>query len=117
MIPRIGPPDKGDDRASRKFTFGPLGPRSGGGVVFANQYEHFPGTLSQTSPSVLVIGHNPAMQDLALELVPKGRKSDDVRKKFPTAALAVLDVPIDQWRLLKPEDPSIVDFVTPKRLR
>jgi phosphohistidine phosphatase len=73
--------------------------------------------LSQASPSVLVIGHNPAMQELVLTLIPKDRKSDAVREKFPTAALAVLDVPIDEWRLLKPGEASVASFVTPKRLR
>jgi phosphohistidine phosphatase len=73
--------------------------------------------LSQASQSALVIGHNPAIQELVLALVPKGRKSDAIRQKFPTAALAILDVSIDEWRLLKPGEISLASFVTPKRLR
>jgi phosphohistidine phosphatase len=73
--------------------------------------------VSQASTSVLVIGHNPAMQELVVTLATKGRKSNAVREKFPTAALAVLDVHIDQWRLLKPGQATLRDFVTPKRLR
>ena len=73
--------------------------------------------LSQSSPSVLIIGHNPAMQELVLTLAPKGQRSDAVRKKFPTAALAVLEVPIDEWKALQPGEASFVDLVTPKLLR
>jgi phosphohistidine phosphatase len=73
--------------------------------------------LSQASSSVLIIGHNPAIQELALTLVSKGRKADAIGEKFPTAALAVLDVPIDEWKLLKPHEASIADFITPKALR
>ena len=73
--------------------------------------------LSQASTSVLVIGHNPAMQELVVTLATKGRKSNAVREKFPTAALAVLDVRIDQWRLLEPGRATLRDFVTPKQLR
>jgi phosphohistidine phosphatase len=73
--------------------------------------------LSQASQSVLIIGHNPAIQELVLALVPNGPKSDAIRKKFPTAALAILDVSIDEWRRLKPGEASLESFVTPNRLR
>ncbi len=51
---------------------------------------------------LLVIGHNPAMQHLALSLAksdPLG-KLNSMRAKYPTAALAVYDVPITDWREL-----------------
>jgi phosphohistidine phosphatase len=57
------------------------------------------------------------MQELVLALVPKVRKSDAIGQKFPTAALAILDVSIDEWRLLKPGEASLASFATPKRLR
>jgi phosphohistidine phosphatase len=73
--------------------------------------------VSQGSPSVLVIGHDPAIQELVLMLDPSSRRSKAVRKKFPTAALAVVDVSIDEWKQLKPGEASISDFITPKQLR
>lgn len=50
--------------------------------------------------SILVIGHNPGLGDLAAWLVGDGN-SRDVRRlkdKFPTAALAVIDLPIEKWQ-------------------
>jgi phosphohistidine phosphatase len=72
--------------------------------------------LSAAATSVLVIGHNPAMQDLVLGLASKNPKLKAVRGKFPTAALAVLEAPIDEWRQLVPGEASLVDFVSPKGL-
>jgi phosphohistidine phosphatase len=73
--------------------------------------------LSPVATSVLVLGHNPAMQDLVLCLASKSPKLKAIRNKFPTAALAVLDAPIEDWRQLAPGEASLVDFVTPKSLR
>lgn len=73
--------------------------------------------LSQAAPSVLIVGHNPAIQDLVLTLAAESPKSNVIRKKFPTAALAVLDAPIDEWRQLEPGKAALVDFVTPKSLQ
>jgi phosphohistidine phosphatase len=74
--------------------------------------------LSQSASSVLLIGHNPAMQELVLTLASKRTgKLDSVVKKFPTAALAILDAKIEQWRDLEEGKASLVDVVTPKGLR
>lgn len=73
--------------------------------------------LSPSAPSVLVVGHNPAMEELVLSLASESPKVDLIRKKFPTAALAVLDAPIDEWRRLMPGEATLVDFVTPKSLQ
>lgn len=37
-----------------------------------------------------------------LALVPEDPRSNVIRTKFPTAALAVLDATIDEWRQLEP---------------
>src|SRR5918999_2252479 len=54
--------------------------------------------VSQGSPSVLVIGHDPAIQELVLMLDPSSRRSKAVRKKSTKAALAVVDGFIDEWK-------------------
>ncbi len=56
-------------------------------------------------PSVLLIGHNPGLQELACQLADApGAASPDLRarlrRKFPTAALARFRLKIDAWRLL-----------------
>ena len=65
--------------------------------------------------SVMLIGHNPGIQDLALSLARPGSKSARVRSKFPTAALATLELN-GTWRELAPGSAELVSFVKPKEL-
>jgi phosphohistidine phosphatase len=65
--------------------------------------------------SVMLIGHNPGIQDLALSLARAGPKSARVRSKFPTAALATLEHN-GSWRELAPGRAELVSFVKPKEL-
>lgn len=51
-------------------------------------------------PSILMVGHNPGLEDLIFDLVPDDGSSplrDIVEEKFPTAAFAVLELDIDSW--------------------
>jgi phosphohistidine phosphatase len=65
--------------------------------------------------SLMLIGHNPGIQDLALSLARAGSESPRVRSKFPTAALATLELNAT-WRELVPGSAELVSFVTPKQL-
>jgi phosphohistidine phosphatase len=65
--------------------------------------------------SVLLIGHNPGIQDLALSLARPGSESLRVRNKFPTAALATLEFD-GRWRELAAGSAELVSFVKPKEL-
>jgi phosphohistidine phosphatase len=65
--------------------------------------------------SLMLIGHNPGIQDLALSLARAGSESPRVRSKFPTAALATLELDAT-WRELAPGSAELVSFVTPKEL-
>jgi phosphohistidine phosphatase len=65
--------------------------------------------------SVMVIGHHPAIQDLALILSRGGPIADQVERKFPTAALATLTFE-GEWRDLVPGGAELVAFVKPKEL-
>lgn len=73
--------------------------------------------VSRGAASVLLIGHNPAMQDLVLTLASESEPVEPIRKKFPTAALAVLDARIEHWEGLEAGVAVLADFVTPKRLK
>ena len=66
--------------------------------------------------AVMVIGHNPAIEELTLSLAAGGERRADMERKFPTAALATLAVP-DSWEELNPGSAELVDFVAPKELR
>lgn len=50
--------------------------------------------------SVLMVGHNPGLEDLIFDLVPDDGTCplrDAVEQKFPTATLAVIQLAIDRW--------------------
>ena len=65
--------------------------------------------------SVMLIGHNPGIQDLALSLAGAGSEIARLRSKFPTAALATLEFN-GTWRELAPGSAELVSFVKPKEL-
>ncbi len=77
--------------------------------------------VRETRPDVhtlLLIGHNPGMQGFADLLVTEGdvHARQSLMEKFPTAALAVIDIPIDRWGKLEPHTGRLDRFVTPRSL-
>jgi phosphohistidine phosphatase len=77
--------------------------------------------IRQTDPaahSVMVIGHNPGLHDLAVALVRPGAKTDRARlaEKFPTATVACFDLPIAAWTALKTGEGTLKKFVRPADL-
>ncbi len=68
--------------------------------------------------TLLMVGHNPGMAELAARLVGAGDGEARLRmaRKFPTAAVAVMEVYGDGWADLAPRTASLVDFVTPRDL-
>lgn len=77
-----------------------------------------PGPDRGTPRHVMLVGHNPGMEELALELVGSGAADDRARmaKKFPTAAAAVIAFNADAWASIKPGTGRLEHFLTPKRL-
>jgi phosphohistidine phosphatase len=67
-----------------------------------------PGRVS----AVLIIGHNPGLQDLALML----SASISLGAKYPTGALATLELGVDSWRALDGGCGELVGFVRPRDL-
>ena len=72
--------------------------------------------LPETASTVMVVGHNPGLQELAGELASRGADLDRLRARFPTAALAVLTVSAAKWREMTFGEAELVDLVEPKRL-
>jgi phosphohistidine phosphatase len=71
-------------------------------------------------PSVMLIGHNPAVQVLVLLLADGAAgadrsKLDDVRQKFPTGGLATLEFDC-AWNELGPGRTRLTALVRPKEL-
>jgi phosphohistidine phosphatase len=67
--------------------------------------------------SVMLIGHNPGLQDLVLVLASEGVELERLEAKFPTAALATLTLTATPWRRLSRGDAVLGAFVVPKQLR
>lgn len=68
--------------------------------------------------SVLVVGHNPGLHDLALLLAAAGDVDarERLAEKLPTSGLIVLDFAIDDWTRLHPHSGRLERFVTPRSL-
>jgi len=67
--------------------------------------------------SVMVIGHNPGLEDLVLTLARPGARRDEVAVKFPTAALATLAFDGTRWADLRPGGAELAAFVRPRDLK
>lgn len=67
---------------------------------------------------VMVIGHNPGMHALALELVGDGDRKTvaSLATEFPTAALAVFAFDVGRWSEIGAASGRLERFVTPRRL-
>jgi phosphohistidine phosphatase len=78
--------------------------------------------VPRATPSVLVIGHSPGMERLAVALALKPAsaaeraRAESVVEKYPTAALAVFDFDSNDWSTIKPGSGRLIDFVRPKDL-
>jgi phosphohistidine phosphatase len=66
--------------------------------------------------SVLLIGHNPSIHELALTLAGRGDGLDRLRERFPTGALATLGIPTGGWSGLRPRAAVLEGFVLPREL-
>jgi phosphohistidine phosphatase len=72
--------------------------------------------------TLLVVGHDPGLPDLALMLARgsgdgPGEQTDPLRRmkvKFPTAAVAVLEFAGPTWSRLGPAQARLTDFVSPR---
>jgi phosphohistidine phosphatase len=69
--------------------------------------------------SLMLVGHNPGLEDLILMLVPDragDEARDQVEEKFPTASIAEIMFDTDHWADIKPGSGSLVRFVRPRDL-
>jgi phosphohistidine phosphatase len=75
--------------------------------------------VSEEVPSVMVVGHNPALQMLVLRLASRSdgtaAELEDVQRKFPTGALATLEFE-GAWSTAAPGCATLVAYVKPKQL-
>jgi phosphohistidine phosphatase len=65
--------------------------------------------------SVLLVGHNPSVERLALDLASRGPALERLASKYPTGALATLEFD-GAWSELEPDAARLVGFVKPRDL-
>lgn len=73
--------------------------------------------LPEEADSVMIVGHNPGMHVIALELAGNGPAPlrRQLRENFPTAAMASLSFKA-RWKDIRPEDGTLTAYLTPKTL-
>jgi phosphohistidine phosphatase len=66
--------------------------------------------------SVMLIDHNPALQDLALDLARRSPTAGELAAKYPTTALATLEFSASNWHELDHGTAELVALVRPRDL-
>lgn len=68
--------------------------------------------------SLMIVGHNPSLHEVALMLVASGDidARERLREKLPTTGLIIIDFALDDWSKLHPQSGRLERFVTPKSI-
>lgn len=71
-----------------------------------------------TARTLLVVGHNPGLHELALMLIASGdiETRERLREKLPTSGLVIIDFTPDDWGKLHSRSGRLERFITPKSL-
>ena len=75
--------------------------------------------LAATKTPLLVIAHNPSMEELAQELTGTGHSAARalMSQKYPTCALAIIDFDIHNWGELQTGIGTLINFIRPRDLQ
>jgi phosphohistidine phosphatase len=66
---------------------------------------------------VMIVGHNPGLQELAVALTPPGSGArEEFKEKLPTAAVLSLDFDVARWAKLQPATGQLRLYITPNML-
>jgi phosphohistidine phosphatase len=73
---------------------------------------------SGSARSLLVIGHNPSLHEIAVQLIAAGdiEARQRLAEKLPTSGLVVIDLSNDDRPRLQPQSGRLEHFVTPRML-
>lgn len=72
----------------------------------------------QSAHTLLIVGHNPGLHEIALMLIASGDidARERLREKLPTSGLVIIDFAFDDWSKLHPQSGRLERFVSPKTL-
>ncbi|HEY7809442.1 MAG TPA: histidine phosphatase family protein [Allosphingosinicella sp.] len=106
--------------AEVEAAFGPLEPRFDQRIYLAD-----PDTLldlvraaPEEATSLLLVGHNPGLEMLALSLAARGASPliGEVEVKYPTGTLAELSLPVERWADVTEGRAQLIRFIRPRDL-
>jgi phosphohistidine phosphatase len=66
--------------------------------------------------SLLVVGHNPGLEMLAMTLTSGAGLREEVAVKYPTATLAEIELPAERWSQVAPGTGRLTRFIRPRDL-
>ena len=74
--------------------------------------------LPEETESALLVGHNPGLERLIVALTSDDKRGlrDRVAQKYPTAALAVVELPAKQWPEVEFGSGKVAELILPKEL-
>ncbi len=73
--------------------------------------------LDEDVDHVMIVGHNPGMQDLAVMLAVNSRERQQLKDKLPTAAIVSFEFDEELWKDLQPATGHVELFMSPNTLR
>jgi len=66
--------------------------------------------------SVMLVGHNPAIEELAVRIAERGDRLHVLSEKYPTAGLAEIEFPTGTWSTIESQPGVLTRFVVPRDL-
>jgi phosphohistidine phosphatase len=71
---------------------------------------------ARKAQALLVVGHNPGLHELAVQLIASGDVAtrERINEKLPTSGLVVIELALDDWALLHPQSGRLERFVHPR---
>ena len=73
--------------------------------------------LPAEASRVLLVGHNPGLEDLVLALVPEGEGLwAEAARKYPTATVAEMTFDVADWGAVTPGAATLTRFIRPRDL-
>jgi phosphohistidine phosphatase len=75
-------------------------------------------SAADSHASMLIVGHNPGLHDLALALIGDGSSGDMARlgDSYPTGALAEIRFDVERWSDLRPASGRLERLVFPREM-
>ncbi len=95
-------------------------------IIFAeNLYHASPSVMldivkktTGTYRGLMLLGHNPGMEQFAMQLSAdlSSKSAKAMMEKFPTAALAVFDLPNKNWADTEPGTGELISYLMPRQI-